>query len=62
LRAYNLHERAGGATAEPSQGASQTVWRSGPLLTAVRAEGDSVTILRGREADVRAALESSHNL
>lgn len=59
FRAYNLLERGRGAAAEQSEGASaaQILWRAGALLTAVRVEGDAVTVVRGREAEVRAALE-----
>jgi hypothetical protein len=65
FRAYNLLERGRGGAGEESgdvrAGAAQTLWRSGPLLTAVRAEGDSVTILRGRDGEVRAALGLARN-
>ncbi|HLL74206.1 MAG TPA: hypothetical protein VK421_03000, partial [Pyrinomonadaceae bacterium] len=62
FRAYNLLERGRGASPDAAgqsdgEGATQTLWRSGPLLTVVSARGDSVTVVRGREADVRAALE-----
>lgn len=63
FRAYNLLERGRGAPADESGGAGATraVWRSGSLLTVVRVEGDSVAVVRGREADVRAALELAQN-
>lgn len=64
-RAYNLLERGRGAAVEESgdagAGAAQTLWRTGALLTAVRAEGDSVTVVRGRDGEVRAALELARN-
>jgi hypothetical protein len=60
FRAYNATERAGGAShaAGGVAGAtdSERAWSAGDLLTVVRAEGDAVVVLRGREADVRAAL------
>lgn len=65
FRAYNLLERGRGAAADSegqSGGAAQTLWRSGSLLTVVSVEGDSVTILRGREAEVLGALELARNL
>ena len=59
FRAYNLLERGRAAPADDwgGAGATQAVWRAGALLTFVRMEGDSVTVVRGQEADVRAALE-----
>ncbi|MCA1615866.1 MAG: hypothetical protein LC800_17550 [Acidobacteria bacterium] len=58
FRAYNALQRSRGGTgdAAPPEG-SPRVWREGELLTLVRAAGDRVTVLRGREPDVRAALE-----
>jgi hypothetical protein len=59
FRAYNALVSARGATDERDANAAQSqeqVWREGDTVTRVRIEGDSVTILRGRERDVVAAL------
>jgi hypothetical protein len=55
FRAYNLmlQRRAEPAAA---QSESERDWREGASLTRVRLEGDSVTIVRGAEADAAAAL------
>jgi len=59
FRAYNLLERGRAAPADEwgGAGATQAAWRAGALLTFVRLEGDFVTVVRGSEQDVRAALE-----
>jgi hypothetical protein len=67
FRAYSHLERGRGAAGDAGEtpggaGTAQTVWRSGSLLTVVRAGGDSVTVVRGREAEVRAALELARDL
>ena len=61
-RAYNALQRARGAAGDASAATPATpddsprTWREGELLTLVHVEGDRVTVLRGREPDVRAAL------
>jgi hypothetical protein len=58
FRAYNALEHAGGATGAGAQDKNQTeqTWREGDIVTRVRVAGDAVLVLRGREADVVAAL------
>ena len=55
FKAYNalLQQRA---TAEAAEGEAERSWREGQVLTRVRVEGDSVTIVRGAEADVSDAM------
>ena len=51
FRAYNtiLQQRA---SAESAGSDAERAWRDGPLLTRVRIEGDSVTVVRGADSDV----------
>ena len=60
FRAYNVLQRSRGGR-EDAPGASPDdsarAWRENELLTLVRVAGDRVSVLRGRESDVRAALE-----
>lgn len=57
FKAYNalLVQRATADTAEPANDVERS-WREGQVLTRVRIEGDTVTIVRGAEADVSDAL------
>lgn len=57
FRAYNtlLQQRA--APDSAGQGESERAWREGNSLTRVRLEGDSVTVVRGAEADAAEALK-----
>lgn len=56
FRAYNslLAERA--AASSTTGGDQERTWREGAVLTRVRVEGDAVTIVRGAETDVTAAM------
>jgi hypothetical protein len=60
FRAYNFLMRARGATDSGASNDGQTdwskTWREAGTITRVRIEGDSVLILRGREADVDSIL------
>lgn len=60
FRAYNVLMRARGATDAGASNDGQTqqmkTWREAGTITRVRIEGDSVLILRGREADVGSML------
>lgn len=58
FRAYTALQRERGATKD-SADSSPRVWRDGELMTHVGLAGDRVTVLRGREPDVRAALEQA---
>ncbi|HVF42045.1 MAG TPA: hypothetical protein VM936_03485, partial [Pyrinomonadaceae bacterium] len=53
FRAYNtlLQQRA---TAEGAGSDSDRAWRDGALVTRVRVEGDTVTVVRGAETEVNA--------
>jgi len=61
FRAYNALQGSRGGTPQDSAAASpddsSRTWREGELLTLIRVEGDRVSVLRGHELDVRAALE-----
>jgi hypothetical protein len=60
FRAYAALQRSRGGAEDPAAASpndSTRLWREGELLTLVRLAGDRVTVLRGREPDVRAALE-----
>src|SRR5437660_1063170 len=57
FRAYNalLAGRASAASST-TEGDVARAWREGAVLTRVRAEGDTVTIVRGAEADAASAM------
>ena len=56
FRAYNTLCGRAGESVDKSDPA-QSVWRAGGRVTIVRHDGDGVLIVRGADADVRAALE-----
>ena len=56
FRAYNAL-LGGRAAAASSEGDSERAWREGAVRTRVRVEGDSVTVVRGAEADVSDAFK-----
>ncbi|MCA1642987.1 MAG: hypothetical protein LC785_13795, partial [Acidobacteria bacterium] len=63
FRAYNVLMGARGATGESASKDGQTnqvkTWRETDATTRVLLEGDTVLILRGREADVESALRAA---
>jgi hypothetical protein len=63
FRAYNVLMRgrgaAGAGASNLSRSGEMKTWREGDTLTRVRLAGDSVLILRGREADVESALRAA---
>lgn len=50
--AYNARWRRDDRTARASAGPRQFLWPDGPAVTLVRLDGDTVTVVRGAEADV----------